>query len=133
MCVDENRVRVLVADDDPFLRDMLAMILQAEDYDVLTAEDGRDALEKQKAGPEPGLIISDMNMPGMTGVDLVKQLRAAGADTPVIILTGGNEKDAAMETLKSGANDYVIKDENLPDTIILSVKKVLEEHAKRTK
>ena len=124
MTAGENTARVLVADDDLFVREMLSMILQEEGYDVLTAEDGRDALEKQKAGP--GLIISDINMPGMTGLDLVRQLRGAGISTPVIILTGGNETDVALEAMKNGANSYVVKDENLQDNIVLSVKKVLE-------
>lgn len=126
--MSDKAVKVLVTDDDPFVRDMIAMILGSNGYEVETATDGRDAIEKQKADPEIGLVISDMNMPGMTGLELIKHWRGAGLDVPVIILTGSCEISVAIDAMNSGANDYLLKDENIQDTVALSVSKVLEKH-----
>jgi sigma-B regulation protein RsbU (phosphoserine phosphatase) len=124
----EKQTKVLVADDDPFVRDMLAMILETGDYLVETAQNGADALLKYMADPEIGLIISDMNMPEMNGLELITKLREAKTDTPIIILTGNSEISVAINAINSGANDYLLKDENIQDTVLLSVEKVLEKH-----
>ncbi len=121
-----QKTKILIVDDDPFVRDMLAMILQSGGYDTETAEDGEDAVDKYASAPDTGLIISDMNMPGMNGVELIKELRKNKVDVPIIILTGNNEISVAVEALNSGASDYLLKDENIQDTIMLSAEKVLE-------
>lgn len=75
-----------------------------------------------------GLIISDMNMPVMTGIELIREVRKDNEDVPIIILTGNNEISVAIEAIHSGASDYLIKDENIQDTFILSVNRVLEKY-----
>lgn len=124
--MDNQNVKILVVDDDPFVRDMLATILQSAEYIVETADDGLDALKKYSGGSGIHLIISDMNMPEMSGLELIKKLRQGGSDVPIIILTGNNEISVAIEAINSGANDYLLKDENIQDTVILSSEKVLE-------
>jgi sigma-B regulation protein RsbU (phosphoserine phosphatase) len=126
--MDSRKIKTLIVDDDSFVRDMLGMILQSSDYEVVTAENGADALEKFKADAGIDLIISDMNMPGMNGLELIKAIRDGGSDVPIIILTGNNEISIAIEAIRSGANDYLLKDENIQDTIILSVERVMEKH-----
>jgi signal transduction histidine kinase len=128
MIMDSRKIKTLIVDDDSFVRDMLGMILQSSDYEVATAENGADALEKFKADAGIDLIISDMNMPGMNGLELIKAIRDGGSDVPIIILTGNNEISIAIEAIRSGANDYLLKDENIQDTIILSVERVMEKH-----
>jgi len=120
--------KILIVDDDSFVRDMLSMILDSNGYSVETAEDGKDALEKYSAMPDINLIVSDMNMPEMTGLELIREIRKHDEGVPIIILTGNNEISVAIEAIHSGANDYLIKDENIQDTIILSVNKVLEKY-----
>ena len=124
--MDKQEVKILIVDDDPFVREMLATILQSNEYTVETAEDGLAALKKYSGGSGVHLIISDMNMPEMSGLELIKKLRQGGSEVPIIILTGNNEIAVAINAINSGANDYLLKDENIKDTVILSVEKVLE-------
>lgn len=127
MTTPEMKDHILVVDDDPFVREMLAEVLASSGYAALTAESGADVLEKYSADPSSiRLIISDMNMPGMSGLELIQRLRADRAEVPVIILTGNDEIQVAVESMKSGANDYLLKDENIQDTVLMSVERVLD-------
>ncbi|MDP2646404.1 MAG: SpoIIE family protein phosphatase [Desulfobacterales bacterium] len=126
--ITSAKIKILIVDDDSFIRDVLADILQAEDYAVETAEDGQDALARYSADPGIGLVISDMNMPKMGGMELLDKLRGRGDDVPVIILTGNNEISVAINALKRGANDYLLKDENIQETVSISVTGVLEKY-----
>ena len=119
---------ILVVDDDPFVREMLSMILESGGYALATAENGADAFKQCTEGTRTDLIISDMNMPEMNGLELIHKLRESNIDTPLIILTGNNEISVAVDALKSGATDYLLKDENIQDTVILSVEKSLEKY-----
>lgn len=120
--------KVLVADDDAFVADLLAMILHSSGYSVDTAENGRQAWEKFNQGKDYQLIISDMNMPEMSGLELITEIRSCGADVPIVILTGNNEISVAIQAIKEGANDYLLKDENIQETILIAVEKVLKKH-----
>lgn len=116
----------MIVDDDSSVRDMLGFILKSHDYSVEDAENGVLAYDKYAADPSIDLIISDMNMPEMNGLELIQALRKADYDVPVIILTGNNEISVAIEAMKNGASDYILKDENIQDTIIISIEKVME-------
>jgi CheY-like chemotaxis protein len=120
-------MKVLIVDDDPFIRDVLVAVLEGADYSVETAESGEQALAAFNGDRAIGLVISDMNMPGMNGLELMGKIRDAGSDLPVIILTGDDELAAG----NSGADDYLLKDEHIQDTIIPSVKRVLEKGPRR--
>jgi sigma-B regulation protein RsbU (phosphoserine phosphatase) len=127
--MNNKKTKVLVVDDDAFIREVLASILEGGGYDVGTAENGKQALAAFSAdGAGVDLIISDMNMPEMNGTELIKKIRDAGSDVPIIILTGNSEISVAISAMNSGASDYLMKDENIQDTVILSVEKVLEKH-----
>lgn len=117
--------RILVVDDDSFVRDMLAFILEEEGYLLETAEHGLDALAKC-LDDRFDLIVSDMNMPEMGGVELLEQLRDREVGTPVVILSGSNEMSEAAEAVRKGACHFLVKDENIQDTIAESVRGILE-------
>ena len=118
--------KILIVDDDAFVRDILADILQASDYRVETAGNGQAALEKFQESP-PDLIISDIHMPVLDGLGLIRRLRQEiRSDIPLIILSGNNEVSVAIEAIHLGANDYLLKDENLQDTVLLSIDQTLE-------
>lgn len=117
---------ILVVDDDAFVSEMLAEILAADGYRVETAEHGKEALQKLADLPEICLVISDMNMPEMNGLELIEAIRKCGSEVPIIILTGNSEISVAISALNKGASDYLLKDENIHETITISVEKVLE-------
>ncbi len=126
-----SKLKVLIADDDGFVRDMLASILETGGYEVRTAENGDDAIEKYHLEPDIGLILSDMNMPKSDGLDLIRQLRKKQNDIPIIILTANSEIRIALDAIRSGANDYLLKDENIEDTLLISVENVMEKQRLR--
>lgn len=120
--------KLLVVDDDPFVRSMLREILESGGYSVETASNGIVALEQYFSHPDISLIISDVNMAEMNGLEFIRELRKKNSEIPIIMLTVNTEISVALEAIKGGANDYLLKDENILETILLSVKKTLEKH-----
>ena len=84
---ESQRARVLVVDDDPFVRDLHAIVLRMNGYDVTTAEDGVDALE-QLADESFDLMLTDQYMPRLNGASVILALRSAGSRIPVIMVSG---------------------------------------------
>ncbi|HEY0880997.1 MAG TPA: response regulator, partial [Archangium sp.] len=100
--------RILVVDDEANLRKVLAAILRKDGYDVAVAEDGEQALaEFEKNGAD--VIITDLVMPKLGGMDILTRVRAARSDVPVIIITAHGTVDSAVEAIKLGAFDYITK------------------------
>lgn len=100
--------RILIVDDSEIIREMLAAFLGTIGYPVDVAADGESALDKFLVFKHQ-LIISDLQMPRMEGLTLLKQIKAENADTQVIILTGHATLDSAVEALRLGAYDYQFK------------------------
>ncbi|MCP4146745.1 MAG: response regulator [bacterium] len=117
---------ILVVDDENLARTIMTEILQEEQHSVIPAKNGLDALEQLEKNPTIDMIVSDMNMPGMNGLELIKELKKRERDVPVIILTSNDQISIAVEALKSGASDYLLKDENIDRTLSLSVERVRE-------
>ncbi len=120
-------MKVLVVDDDPFMRDVLVAVLEGAGYAAVTAESGTQALDAFRSDGSIGLVISDMHMPEMSGAELMRKIRGAGSDVPVIILTG----DEDLPAVNREADDYLLKDEHVQDTIVPSVQNALKNHARR--
>src|SRR5947209_18105518 len=102
------KARVLVVDDDASTREVFAELLQRWGYDVEQTGDGHDAL-KITAERHPDVIISDLVMPKLDGLALVRALREEHPDTPVLIITGKGTIDAAVEAVREGVFDFVEK------------------------
>lgn len=105
-----DRTRVLVVDDDRDIRDLVTFKLEQAGYEVRQAEDGLQALDAVRAWA-PDLVVLDVMMPGLSGIDVVRELRAdpASSATPVILLTA-KAQEADVETgFVTGADDYVVK------------------------
>ncbi len=105
---DELRPRVLVADDEPSIRYVLRETLEDEGCEVLDVEDGDSALERLAAGGIQ-LAFLDIRMPGPSGLELLDRLRQMGSDTAVVIITAQSTFENAVEAMKRGALDYLVK------------------------
>ena len=99
--------RILLADDEDDFRDMVAASLEAAGYDVVQASDGAEAIELLDDGVD--LLISDVNMPGVDGFALCREIRASGAGLPVILLTSRDSEIDEALGLDLGADDYITK------------------------
>lgn len=120
-------IKILVVDDDLLIRELVSDILLASGkYQAISAENGQNALDLYRQNTDIGLVLSDINMPVMDGLSLIKQLRQNGSEVPVVVITGNHEISIAIEALHSGANDYLVKDENIYETVVMAVDKALE-------
>jgi len=100
--------RVLIADDERHIAEGLQMLLEEEGYSVDTATDGRKAWEKVSSG-EFGLVLADLKMPKMDGLELFAQMRDSGVESEIIIITGKGTVATAVEAMRHGAYDYMTK------------------------
>lgn len=114
--------RILVIDDEPRVREVVATYLQREGFKVLEAADAETA-RRHLAGPEPDLVILDIMFPGASGLDLLHDLRRTSA-TPVILLTARAEEADRVLGLELGADDYVVKPFS-PRELVARVRTVL--------
>jgi CheY-like chemotaxis protein len=105
--------RVLVADDDPAMVELLREFLLAKGYEVITAGDGAEALQKVKE-ERPHLILLDIQMPKMDGLEVLRQLRQIDPTVSVIMITGVNEEAIGRQAMALGAFDYIVKPLDLP-------------------
>jgi two-component system response regulator AtoC len=100
--------RILVADDDESLRRVMQMELEELGYSVVTATDGEQAL-RALAEAHPALVISDLKMPGLSGLELLRKIRAGQPQMTVILITAFGTVETAVEAMKAGAYDYITK------------------------
>lgn len=99
---------VLVIDDDEGLRDTIGLMLETEGFRPALADNGKTGLQ-QALSSRPDLVLVDLRMPGLSGIEVCKQIRAAGMKTPLIVLSAvGDEMDKVL-LLEMGADDYVVK------------------------
>jgi DNA-binding response OmpR family regulator len=99
---------ILVIDDDESLRDTIGLMLEEEGYRPLLAADGKTGYERALT-MKPDLILVDLRLPGMSGIEISKQLRAGHVNTPIIVLSAIGEEVDKVLLLEIGADDYVVK------------------------
>jgi excisionase family DNA binding protein len=108
-----ERPRILVVDDEQAVRDLLSKTLTMADYDVDAADDGPSAIEKMRAVTYD-LLITDLKMPGMDGLSVIREARKLSADLRVIIITGYSTEASAIEAINLGVSGYLTKPFRLP-------------------
>ncbi|MEN8152685.1 MAG: sigma-54 dependent transcriptional regulator [Acidobacteriota bacterium] len=118
-----KKLNILLVDDDPSIRDMLSIVLTKENYNVLIAENGKSAIENLKKN-KIELIISDIKMPDISGIELLKKIKTVKSSIPVIMITAFASTADAIEAMKLGAEDYVTKPFNLEELRII-IKKAI--------
>jgi DNA-binding response OmpR family regulator len=100
--------RVLVVDDEPDAVELLQEFLTTKGYEVITASDGEEALRKVKED-RPHLILLDVRMPKMNGMEVLKRVREIDHEVGIIMVTAVNEEETGREALQMGAFDYITK------------------------
>src|SRR5579863_9594437 len=112
------KTKILLIDDDPGIRDNLRQVLTAEGYDVSSEKRGDEGLAR--AGKEAfNVVITDLKLPGLNGLDLVRQLHTARPRLPIILITAFGTTQTAIEATKFGAYDYLLKPFEIPPLLEL--------------
>ena len=117
-------MKILIIDDERFIRNSLKEILGAEGYDVDTAEDGKTALEMVSSG-RYDVIFCDIKMPGMDGIEVLDKMISEGTDSAVVMISGHGDIDTAVECIKKGAFDFIQKPLDL-NRILITIKNATE-------
>ena len=113
---DGSPVRALVVDDEEALGDLLRMALRYEGWDVQTAANGQDALALARTF-SPDVVVLDIMLPDLDGLQVLQRLRASGSDAPVLFLTAKDAVDDRVSGLTAGGDDYVTKPFSLDEVI----------------
>ncbi|MFL0809577.1 MAG: response regulator [Agarilytica sp.] len=118
--------KILAVDDSASMRQMVSFTLKSAGHDVQEAEDGVDALNKAKSAGGFDLVISDINMPNMDGISLIKELRSLPSFkfTPILMLTTESSSDKKGEGKAAGATGWIVKPFN-PEQLLATIGKVL--------
>ncbi|MFC1523555.1 response regulator [Thermodesulfobacteriota bacterium] len=116
---------IMTVDDSASVRQMVSFTLKGAGYEVIEAEDGRDALAKMN-GTKIHLMITDLNMPNMDGIELVRSIRAEGANkfTPIVLLTTESQDTKKQEGKAAGATGWIVKPFK-PEQLLAVVKKLV--------
>ncbi len=119
--------KILVIEDDKFLRELISQKLIKEGYDIAEAVDGEKGVESVKE-EKPDLVLLDLILPGIDGFEVLSKIKSdpASAQIPIIILSNLGQKDDIERGLKMGAADYLIKAHFTPGEIIDKIRTVLE-------
>ncbi len=125
--------KILIVDDEAKMRRVLELQLTGAGYEVTkaaSAEDGLKALDMPGTGPDFALALTDLRLPGIDGVEFLRRIRRRFPSLPVIVMTAFGTVETAVEAMKSGASDYLLKPFALDD-LMITIDKVLELHALR--
>jgi len=122
--VEGPKARILVVDDEDFIREIITRKLSSSGFECDAAPNAEDALEKVSQSSYD-CVLSDIHMPGMSGVDLLREIKARDKDLAVILVTGAPDIDAALEAMRLGAYDHLSKPLNLA-ALEMTVDRALE-------
>ncbi len=110
--------RLLIVDDEPSMREFLEIMLSQEGYQVLSASTGEEGFETYRT-EEPDLVLTDVKMPGMSGLDLIREIHSLDPGTPIIAITAYASADDAVRAVREGAYDYLSKPFKIEDLRII--------------
>lgn len=117
-------MKILVADDEQSIRRLISAFLKKEQYSVIEAADGQEALEQFYQNPDIGLCVLDVMMPSVNGYDVCRTIRAE-SNVPILLLTAKSEDEDQITGFQTGADDYMTKPFSLP-VLIMHIKSLLK-------
>jgi cyclic di-GMP phosphodiesterase len=126
MNTDYRNIKILVIDDEPKMLDLIYTILKQYGFDVYTASDGERGIELFKK-ENPSIILTDIHMPEITGIEILKIIKKISPITQVIVFSGVGTTSDVIEALRLGASDYLVKPFNI-DLLIHTVSRCVERH-----
>jgi two-component system, OmpR family, KDP operon response regulator KdpE len=109
LVMPSKSVRVLVVDDEPAIRRLLRTILSTQDYEVIEEGDGNGALECALGAETPDVMLLDLGLPDMEGLQIIRDIRSSGSVLPIVVLSNRSDEGAKVAALDLGATDYVTK------------------------
>ena len=118
--------KILLVEDEPFVRDLYHTVLTRAGYELDEAADGQEAIDKLFGGTTYDLVLLDIMLPKVTGMEILKKMREENAptrDTPVYLLTNLGDENIVKEAYRLGANGYLLKAKYLPKQILEEVNK----------
>lgn len=119
--------KILVVDDEEGMREFLTYMLEGESYEVSTASNGLDALEKLRQ-EEFALVLADIKMPGIDGLEMLRRIKEIDEQAVVIVMTAYASLDSAIKAIKFDAYDYLVKPFADTDKVLSIINKGLERH-----
>lgn len=122
----KTRPRILVVDDEASIREVLSKTLALAEYDVDVANDGQSALERLRAA-EYDLLITDLKMPGVDGLTVIREVRRSNPGMPIIIVTGYSTESSAIEAINLGVSGYLTKPFRVPRILAAAAKALGEQ------
>ncbi len=123
----QNKKMIMVAEDDVFISDIYDVKLKDAGYDVVMANNGREAIEKLESGVRPDLILLDIVMPYMDGFDVLEAInrREEWKSIPIVLLTNLSQKEDVDRGIELGAKDFLIKSHFTPTEVLAKVQKYI--------
>lgn len=117
---------ILICEDEEIMLTALAFRIRRQGFEVITAEDGREAMQKIEEH-KPDIIVTDIMMPHLSGIELLETMRGEmNSEVPIIIISALEKEETILETFRNGANDFIAKPFK-PNELILRIKKIIQE------
>jgi two-component system chemotaxis response regulator CheY len=118
-------LKILAVDDSDTMREMVKETLELGGYDVILAVDGIDGLKKFYEFPDIALVIADINMPNMNGIEMIREMRKLNSEVPILTLTTESEEHVKQKGREAGADGWIVKPFRPPQFLDI-IKQVLE-------
>lgn len=122
---DHKLKRILIVDDDADIRQMLKLLLRAEDFEVVGEASSGMELNKKILKTKPGIILLDISMPGTSGLDVLEEILKEFSDIKVVMISGSSSSEDVQTAIKRGASGYIVKPFNT-NNVVQNVQRAIQ-------
>jgi CheY-like chemotaxis protein len=129
--IDDKQIKILIVDDDSFLRDMYKVKFESNGFSVVLVSNGTDALSKLREGLEPDVILLDIIMPTMDGLELLKELNNENLIKNSVVVMLTNQAESEEEAMKLGAKGFIVKAMAIPSEVVEMVINIYKKNNKK--